>query len=350
MAHVTFSIALGLVLSAASATASDTTYSKVQEIDLKGGQVYTVSLNPQGECLAAAITQNGSLTVLDICRTRILWAKTLADVLLQTQTMAWSSDGRLLAVSTKGKMTVFDSISSEVTKELVGHADSVFVSSAFSSDAKLLAVKDFKHDEVAVFDTASGSVVQAIPTPGNLVHIAIRTTPDDKLAFSPNDELVFVSGVRTLRGFRVSDGEKVREFTPDADMFSVSFSLDGRFAAYASAKPDVEGDAKVVNLESMKEVLSFDGLGNVYGGALRFSQNNEQLFWMSMKGPMQIWDLQERHVVLKTDNPEFTDPFGTLMMINSKMVLRFTFDMAPSHDFFITAHPGSSKLEVWKLP
>lgn len=344
-----FTATLSAALALFSLRAGAETYNKVFELDAGGAAIDSVFLNPVGECFGLATDDAGKLTAFDLCHQKVLWSMNVTGV-ATARAIAWTADAGEFAVTSRGKITIVETVSGRIVKEIAGATDAIYVAADFSRDAHFIALKDFKNQTIVIFDVVSGELARTIDVPATSTGTIVRFSPEDKIQFTPDGRALLSAGWRGLIVFDIETGARLREYVSTTEMFSVTMAGDSTFAAFAAAGPGVTGEAHVVDLNTMKEVRTFGGLGNVYGGTMRFAADASKLYWMSMKGNMSIWDVVQGKELLTTDNPEFEDPAGSMIIWESRPLFRFAFDMATSLDFFMTAHPGRKAVEIWKMP
>jgi WD40 repeat protein len=145
-------------------------------------------------------------------------------------TVAWSSDGKLLATG-GGEKTIrlWDTVTGKEVRHFAVGADSV-TSVAWSPDGKTLA-SAIEHENLGIrlWNPATGEQIGEFETPKNSALSSVCWSPDGKsLAAGGTDE---------IRIWDVAAGKEIRRFYP-AKCFvkSVAWSPDGRTLAAASAE------------------------------------------------------------------------------------------------------------------
>ena len=188
-------------------------------------QVEGVAFSPDGRLLAIA-SYAGTASLWDPAtgkHQQFLWGHT--GFAGAVSSVAFSPDGRLLATAYDGTAQLWDPATGEHQRTLTGHTSGVS-SVAFSPDGRLLA-------------TASGDKTARLWDPATGEHQRTLTGHDDvvsSVAFSPDGRLLATgSGDDTARLWDPATGERQRTLTGHTSgVSSVAFSPDGRLLATAS--------------------------------------------------------------------------------------------------------------------
>ncbi|MCC6748899.1 MAG: protein kinase [Deltaproteobacteria bacterium] len=187
----------------------------------------------RGAPLEARVKLRSSLELEDAMPSRALLRQLDAEPLLWKQEvgsvahdLAFSPDGRRLAVATHGKTIQLFEVETGAGRVLRGHADQV-LSLAFSRDGRLLASGSWS-GEVRLWELASGQAKLLVGHQGAVFGVAFR--PDGELLASAGaDGLVRLWDPRAPGAARVLRG-------PGRGSRSVVFSPDGRTLAVVGAK------------------------------------------------------------------------------------------------------------------
>jgi RNA polymerase sigma factor (sigma-70 family) len=139
-------------------------------------------------------------------------------------TLALSPAGRLLAVPTRGPVTLFDTQTGQVRCALQGERNRATYGLAFSPDSKTLATAwsdSGEHDATAsLWDTATGKLRRRFRVP-----LAATT----HLQFSSDGKLLLIPGHCLVRFWDIATGKEVLEQPAHTDgVNSLAFTPDGR--------------------------------------------------------------------------------------------------------------------------
>jgi WD40 repeat protein len=211
------------------------------ELEYRG--LHAFDLSPDGKVLA--ISQRGPMTVGD----KVELFDTENGTLLQTIEMeyarsrVWFSfapDGNRLAVCGSdikgdrlhGTLRLFDTKTGKRMKKLVSDGDGLIVTVAYSADGKLIAGGS-SNGEITVWETATGKVLKALKQAGAIGAIAF--SPDGKqIACSSHESQVTIWDIGAAKA-RPLKGEATTHVN------AVLFSPDGRYVAahrYHAARID----------------------------------------------------------------------------------------------------------------
>jgi WD40 repeat protein len=217
---------------------------------------YVVAFSPDGRCLAVGC--EGALNVWD-WRNRLLLHSLRGHPTYRAFAVAYSPDGRRLASEGLGGVMIWDAETGEHLRTLSGHRLRV-TAIAFSPDGRRLATASFDRT-VKLWDTATGQLRNNIP--GH----------DGKLkgvAFSPDGlRLASVGDGKTVRVWDASTGREVLGLRGHTDMtLSVAFSPDGRRLATAGRDATIRlWDASPLQRNERQEVHTFSQEGSEVSAA-----------------------------------------------------------------------------------
>ena len=137
--------------------------------------------------------------------------------------MAFSPDGKVLAVSGYHEVILQTPDGSNIIARLVGESPRI-ESIAYSPDGKLLGVAGSapaRFGEIQIWDTATNGLVKAFKVSTDSIY---------GLSFSPQGDRVAVGCAdKSVRMFTLKDGKEVLKFDNHSDwIFGTTFTLDGK--------------------------------------------------------------------------------------------------------------------------
>ncbi len=239
--------------------------------------VDAVAYSPDGRRLA--VGSYGRVTVWDLAGARV--EKVLTNVLAAVNDVRFSPDGTLLAVaggqpSAKGDLRLFETAGWKPRAVLSGHED-VVASVAFSPDGKHLASASFDKT-VRVWDLVSLKAELVVTGHSDFVY-ALAYSPDGKwLASAGKDRSVKVVEADSGKSRRTLGGM-------DQDVLAVAVSRDGGRIVSAGYEPALHWwDAKT------GERIRLQSGHGVAVNELCFSGDGKLLASAGGDGTVRLWD------------------------------------------------------------
>ena len=181
--------------------------------------------------------------------------------------LAYSPDGKTLAVSGYREVLLHKSDGSELIGRLVGEAHRID-SIAYTLDGKVLGAvggTPAQFGEVQLWDTSTNTLIRSIRPVYDTVY---------GLSFAPNGELLaFGCSDKTVRVLSVADGKETLKFDNHSDwVFGTLFSVDGTHFVSGSR----DGALKLVNLNNGAFVDDINASNKGYGGIICISRHPEE--------------------------------------------------------------------------
>ncbi len=238
------------------------------------------------------------------------------------RTLAFSSDGRLLAAGTSMPwIVVWDARSGEVVFELKGHNKGV-ERLVFSPDGRFLASGGRPDGVVKIWDVASRREVRSLDYGRN---------DRPSLAFSPDGRfLILGAGDKSIRILNLEDFQEAAILRGhQALIVWVACSPDGQLVASS----DTSGMVMLWKLASGDNTGSFKG-HSTWVSSVQFSPDSRQLATTCVDGTVKVWDL-EKQSVLKTLR-------GHTDWVNSSLFM-------PDGQSLLTCSDDRS-VKVWEVP
>lgn len=194
------------------------------------GYVTSASISPDGSLLAAGDFRGG-MRVWDIRSSQVI-ASFEEDIQKPSCQVAFSSDGRLLAITGRDSVVVWDT----AKHDWVGTLPAGWVLAlAFSPDGKRLASADLNTHSISVWNLETSQSI-----------LSIQNQPGiNALAFSPDGRWLASAGADHLvRLWDPATGNQVREFSGHGgEATGVVFTPDGRWLISSGA----EGSIRIWN-------------------------------------------------------------------------------------------------------
>ena len=213
--------------------------------------------------------------------------------------LSYSPDGSLLAVAGYQSVRLVNPADGTVTRTLSGCAGQT-QALAFSSDGKRLAVAGGvpgKSGEIAIFDAQTWKLIRTLTGHAEVVY-AVDWKPNSM-------ELASGSLDKTARIWDVATGQSVRIIKDHADsVFGIAYSPDGKLLATGSADRSV----KLFDTASWKRVASLtahqDGVTHV-----AFNHKGSLLASVGTDKTMRLWKVE----IGKMENPLRTQGEGDII-------------------------------------
>jgi WD40 repeat protein len=172
----------------------------------------------------------------------------------QAAALAWSKDGKTLAIGTYKVVRLVNPADGSLIKELKGHTDVVH-GLQFSPDQKYLAAAGgppAQQGEIKIWEVATGNLVKTITGHNDYIY-SISWSPDNKnIASASYDKLVKI--------WEVATGNEVKTLKDHADaVYAVSYHPQGNLIATGSADRSI----KVWDVNTGKRIYTLTGHGDV---------------------------------------------------------------------------------------
>ena len=210
--------------------------------------------------------------------------KPLVPVVSPVGSIAYSPDGKLLAVGGYQEVRLLDAATGKALATLSGHADLVR-SLDFSRDGKWLAAAGglpARSGEVKVWDVGSRQLLRTIEGHRDCIY-AVAASPDGKLlATGSYDKLIKLWDVAT--------GKEVRTLKDHIDaVFAVAFSPDGKRLASGSQDRTI----KVWDVASGQRLYTLsDALDGIT--TITYHPSGKQIAAAGYDKTIRVWDLTDK--------------------------------------------------------
>jgi WD40 repeat protein len=202
-------------------------------------------------------------------------------VLPQAASLAFSKDGKYLAVGLYREVKLFEVANPQSVKVLGGHADVVHCV-AFSPDGKYLAAAGgppAQWGEIKIWDLSTGECVRTIQGHTDFIY-AVAWSPDSK-------SLVSGSYDKLVKVWEAGTGKEIRTLKDHADaVYAVAWSSKGNWIATGSADRSI----KVWDAATGKRLYTITGHGDIIY-ALAFNQAGTQLVSAGADKTIRTWNL-----------------------------------------------------------
>jgi WD40 repeat protein len=204
------------------------------------------------------------------------------DILPQAASLAWSKDGKLLAVGTYREVKLFQMPGGKLLRTLGGHAD-VVRALAFSPDGSTLAAAGGVPGvggEIRLWNPADGSLRKTLAGHADCIY-SFGWRPDGKqFATSSYD--------KTIRIWDAAKGESVAELKDHADaVFGLVYTASGKYLATGSADRSI----RVWDGQTGKRLYTLAGHAEMVT-ALAAHPTADQIASVSADKTLRVWNLR----------------------------------------------------------
>ncbi len=244
------------------ANAAASTTSTTGGADLSGAQPITLANAAQVAKLTTLTVGNGLVNAL-----------------------AFSPDGKSMAVDTGNNISLVDIASGKVTATLEGHTD-IILSLAFSPDGKTLA-SGSQDQTVRLWDVATAKLLNTITVDSGY--------PRSRAVISPDGKTVAQANSGPLRMWDIASGKEITTIQAtggDVGVNDVAFSPDGTLLATAGADFNVQ----IWDVATGKLDATLTGhTGNV--NSVAFSPDGKTLASTDTDKSIRLWDVASGKLV-----------------------------------------------------
>jgi serine/threonine protein kinase/WD40 repeat protein len=224
--------------------------------------------------LLALAGVEGRVAIFDPTTSLVVRDFQVASARDSVQCVALSNDGRLLAMGTQDEVQVLDVETGALRRRLRGLSGYLW-GADFSADGTLLAAGD-RNGTAAVWDLATGALLQSLPHPNIARRVALHPTRR-VLATACRDGL--------LRTWSLDDGRLLAERETNAPLIhDFEYTADG--ATLVSAQSD--GSVRLWHGETLRSLGSLRGHSNYISGLSLDRQG--RLVTCAWDGSVRIWD------------------------------------------------------------
>jgi RNA polymerase sigma factor (sigma-70 family) len=230
-----------------------------------------------GGALLASCSGGGTASLLDVAGGKTL--RTLGAPRGETTSLAFSPDGRTLAVGTLAVVQLWDVAGGKLVREAEIHKDRFVYALTFSPDGKVLAAGSW--DRITLVDPATAKEVGRLE--------AAKAEAINDLTFSRDGKTLFAGSQD--RKARVWDVEKKQpRLTLDTRLgpaVGLALSPDGKTIAIAGWFSAV----RLWDVASGKELFTqFEGPDDRVD-AIAFAPDGKTVVAANAKGPLRLWDV-----------------------------------------------------------
>ncbi len=260
-------------------------------------RVHTVAITPRGKAVLSAAFSEKQPTLWSVADGSVIahLAAEGDDPAGFITRVAISPDGLIAAAAfTDGSLIVWDLIPEQLgqMRQRLAHTRRI-ETIAFSPDSQYLILGD-QRGEILMWDWAADAIVRHFPPEGN-GHAGwvdgLAVSPDGRFLLSASSQRT-ADGERRIILWDMETGAEVRRWAQQpADVNSVAFSPDGRYAAAGSGnREDPSGDnlVWVWDWQTSEEIAVFEDHANVITSIL-FSPDGHTLLSTSWDGNLCFW-------------------------------------------------------------
>jgi WD40 repeat protein len=208
--------------------------------------------------------------------------KVKAGILPQAASLAWSKDGRWLAVGTYKEVRIFDAGTSKLAQTLPGHSD-VVRALAFSPDGNTLAAGGGVpglNGEVKLWTVANWKLANTLQGHTDCIY-GLAWRPDGK-------QIATTSYDKTVKLWDVANSKSIADLKDHADaVYSAAYSTDSKYLATASADRSI----RVWDANTGKRLYTLAGHTEMVT-ALAFHPTLDQLVTAGADKAVRLWNLK----------------------------------------------------------
>ncbi len=246
--------------------------------ELKGfkGVIVTLGVTPNGKTLIVA-SNDGQITAVDLENLELKYSQRLRAN--PYSDIAFSSDGKLFAVTNEENIVLFDTEKGKKIRTLQGHSSNVS-NLSISPDNRILVSVSGNERTIKVWNLERGNLIQTIGE---------GIGPVTTVAFSPDSKFFVTGSIGTERLIKFWDTETLELLNTSEKqpgyIYSVAITPDGKELVAA-----VRNFVKVWDLSSTKEILSLKG-PQLDINKIAVSPDNRLVAIATREGKVMIMDI-----------------------------------------------------------